>query len=206
MSWFNEHLENFVKPVLGFIPKREPSSNFTTLDMSIIKNAWRSVKSEKKPILLLGRDVWIFEVLARRENYPTKFIPQCSRLAINYIEIPNVQEYFILDTGFMGSIPAALKTENFKLLSYGIRNSLKQIFPNMGGSRSLALKIEKTPKYWKSGYCRDGFVGQEFSPREEFISAVQLTYEIYTNSSPKFTEKKYSRFEEVNKWKKAKKN
>lgn len=192
MGWLQEHLEQFVKPVLGYIPSdKDYPAHFDAGDLTRIKNAWRSVKTRAgdKKIILPGRDVWIFEVLARRDGTPTWFIPQCSRMAVSQIEIDDIDKYYIVDTGFMGSIPKALKAEDFALLSYHRNKTDKevQVFPTMGGSRGLALKVEKTPKYWKTGFIRDGLVGQELSEPEEFAKAAALTQQVYKNSAPKFT-------------------
>lgn len=185
MSWLTSHLETFVKPDLGYIPQKGNYTFLTEDEMRRVKSIWKSVKIEARgrTILLPGRDVWIFEVLARREGYPTWFIPQCSRMALPGIEIPDIDKYFLMDTGFMGSIPAGLGTTDFKLISFTTKQSLVQVFPSMKGSRSLALKIESLPKYWKSGFLREGFVGQELSSFEDFGKAAILTQEIYCDST-----------------------
>lgn len=191
MSWLQEHFESFVKPYLGYIPEGK-STYFTQNEMTIIKNTWRSAKAkaENKTILLAGRDVFIYEILARRENYPTLFLPECSRHTVSYIKLPP-GDFFLIDTGFVGTIPRMLGLDSFSLLSYIDRfNKEKQIFPKMSGSRSLALKIERTPKYWGAGYERDKKVLQDYSKREEFIQAALLTREVYTNSSPSFVNTK----------------
>jgi hypothetical protein len=205
------HLDILVKDIEDTIGKfnSEPLGYFTSEEKTVIKNAWRATKKAagNKPILLAGRDVFIFEVLARRENYPTKFIPECSRMTASHLAktIPNVKDYFLFDTGFVGSIPRALGIDNFNLFSWSRPlksmsiwddsdtdiNGNKQIFPRMTWSRGLALKIELTPKYWESG--RMSMYGQEilqpFSSRMEFENAARLTIEIYKDSSPKFVKK-----------------
>lgn len=191
MSWLNEHLETFVKPQLGFVPT-EPLPYFSDTELTIIKNAWRSVKraAQGKQILLAGRDVFVFEVLARRENYPTQFIPQCSRVAAKSIVVS--KDSFLFDTGFVGSVPRELGLSDYKLLSFAANrfDPFKiQIFPRMTGSRGLALKIEGTPKYWMTGRVVDGAVVQDFTPNDEFERAAKLTIAIYKNSAPKFCDK-----------------
>jgi len=194
MPWLEDHLQDFVAPVYGEVPT-EPLGYFTPAELTIIKNAWRSVKRNTPPgkeILLAGRDVFIFEILARRENYPTTFMPECSRQSVDVIrkKTPNIENFFLFDTGFVGSIPKNLGIESFSLLSYVYRNNVatKQIFPRLSFSRGLALKIEKTPKYWESARPDFGTfdVIQNFSKKEEFIDAARLTIEIYKNSAPKF--------------------
>jgi len=82
MGWLQEHMETFVQPYLGFTPT-DPLPYFSPQELTVIKNTWRSVKqhAEGRDLLLAGRDVFIFEILARRENYPTTFMPECSRAA-----------------------------------------------------------------------------------------------------------------------------
>lgn len=203
MSWLNDHFEKFVIPHLGFDPRGitnrpydprivSPTfsySYFTAQEKTVIKNCWKSVKKEARgrKILLAGRDVFIFEILARRENYPTIFIPQCSRQTVRDIHFPEEMDLFLFDTGFVGSIPNALGISTFKLMSYAQMNSVeKQVFPRLTRSRGLALKIESTPKYWSSARMQDGAVFQEFSDNSEFLRAAYLTSEIYKDSSPHF--------------------
>lgn len=193
-SWLHEHLETFVVPRLGRVPKESSYPYFQKDEMSVIKNAWRSIKDSYKKsgcevLVLPGRDVYIFEILARRENTPTLFIPECSRMTVQYIKVP--KNSFVVDTGFIGTIPRTLKVQDFKLLSYrdniGEVDKTTQIFPYMSGSRHLALKIETTPKYWKSGRILDGKVYQGLSDYDEFEKAAALTISIYKDSSPSFS-------------------
>lgn len=234
MGWLDDHLVEFVVPklkadevmkeypedkILRDIKSVGPLGYFKSEEMTVIKNAWRATKKAAgdKPILLAGRDVFIFEILARRENYPTRFIPECSRMTASHLAktIPDVKDYFLFDTGFVGSIPRALGIDNFSLLSWSRPLNIwddsfnaiesKQIFPRMTMSRSLALKIEVTPKYWESGRIgtnialiqadpdaqiplRDKII-QPFSSPVEFVNAARLTIEIYKDSSPKFVKK-----------------
>lgn len=245
MGWLQEHLETFVKPVLGEIPTigKDYAHYFSPQEMGVIKNMWRSVKRDAQkcdaPILLAGRDVFIFEILARREGYPTVFRPDISRLTVSHLA-EDYSDHYLFDTGFDGSIPRALKSKNYTM---GSSNSAalfsggsifsrrkrhipiegkqdpKQVFPRLTGARSLILKIERTPKYWKRGFYRracncsggpavnhegttecwickgrvgyDGPEGilQEHADRAEFTAAALLTQEIYKDSSPAFSEK-----------------
>src|SRR4051812_2802720 len=109
MSWLQEHIENFVEPILegsNVQLSLDGLNYFNPEELSIIKNSWRSVKrlADGKPILLPGRDVWIFEVLARREGYPTLFLPECSRQTVGAMAtaIPGLatDSLFLFDTGF----------------------------------------------------------------------------------------------------------
>lgn len=252
MTWLKEHFQQFVLPGLSgfssFTSYTDESTVhqfrrgelklplsytpfFTPQELSVIKNQWRSVKKAAagRPILLAGRDVFIYEILARREGFPTVFRPDISRNTMHHV-VEDYREHFLVDTGFAGHIPKALSIKNYMMASsdevktqgasYGTyyctcrmcrRSKLRgitpltketyQIFPRMKGSRSLALKIERTPKYWKRSYYRDGRshgghpsypqgptgIFQELSPTSEFIAAARLTIEVYTSNAPKFS-------------------
>lgn len=195
MSWLTMHIEEFVKPVLGDDFSDEPLGYFTPEEMTVIKNTWRSIKkaAKRRQILLPGRDVFIWEILARRENYPTVFIPECSRLTVNALAKqlgPAIRSCYLFDTGFAGSIPNALKSKQFNMLSHHDRLGKVQIFPRLTFSRGLALKIEKTPKYWSTGRLGpEKEIVQEQSDIFEFARAARLTIEIYKDSSSKFVNK-----------------
>lgn len=192
MSWLTMHIDEFVSSVLGEDFEPKPLNYFEPEEMTVIKNAWRSIKKKanRKQILLAGRDVFIFEILARREGYPTVFVPECSRMTV--LEMartlgPKIQDCFLFDTGFAGSIPMALKSKRFSLMSHARRGeNTAQVFPRLSFSRGLVLKIEKTPKYWKTGHLEEGKVVQNVSDLSEFYQAACLTVEVYKNSSPKF--------------------
>lgn len=191
MSWLEKHLEEFVRPVTGDFDET-PLGYFRPEEITIIKNAWRAVKrnAKGKKIFLPGRDVWVFEVLARREDYPTLFMPECSRQTVHQILKNNglFHNIFLFDTGFIGSIPKGLKIKKFGLMSYENRENVGvQVFPKLTMSRSLSLYIEKTPKYWESG--RLGENNEIIQPQAdlyEFMRAARVTIEIYKSSSPKF--------------------
>lgn len=190
-SWLQNHLETFVEPYLGFIPQEGESKTFSAEQMSVIKSCWKGVKSSARgrKILLAGRDVFIFEVLARRENYPTLFLPECSRASVSAIKLEE-KNLFLFDTGFMGTIPMRLQIQNFCLLSSNIRDNKTQVFPTLTQSRGLALKIEGTPKYWETARIVDGVPFQKLSGVTEFERAARLTMEVYKNSAPKFIDKR----------------
>ena len=102
----------------------------------------------------------------------------------------------------MGTIPNSLNISDFKLISMFDKykaTSGKQVFPRLTLSRGLALKIEKTPKYWETGRIEHdnsipGSMGdkirQDFSKDEEFKQAALLTIQIYKDSSPSFINKR----------------
>jgi len=189
------HINEVIRPVLGENFSEEPLGYFTPEEMTVIKNAWRSIKkkADRKQILLPGRDVFIFEILARREGYPTIFVPECSRQTVDALAEklgPSITDCYLFDTGFAGTIPRALKTKRFNMLSHHQMGGNVQVFPRLSFSRGLALKVEKTPKYWTSGRIdAEDNVVQDQSDIFEFARAARLTIEIYRNSSPKFIEK-----------------
>ena len=187
MGWLQTHLESFVKPHLGFIP--EKIDFFSQTELTIIKNVWRSVKRQAgtRPVLLAGRDVFVFEVLARREGYPTIFKSQISRATSHLFQHFFPPDTFLFDTGFVGSIPKALDLQAFSLLSaLQLISSKYQVFPHLTGSRSLALKIEAVPKYWTSAKYNGEKIIQDFSSNQEFAEAAGVTIQVYTNSAPYF--------------------
>lgn len=190
MGWLDNHLKDFVEPVLGHIPSCPDNTGFLTVEeLTVIKNIWRSCKkqADKRPILLPGRDVWIFYVLACRENLPVIYRPDISRLTVDNVT-ENYRSHFVLDTGFAGTIPRKLGCDSFSLASAVEKKN--QSFPKLTGSRHLALKIEKLPKYWNSATMKDGVIFQELAPIEWFTEAAQLTIQVYKNSAPKFIDQK----------------
>lgn len=192
MGWLETHLEEFVRPVVPNLDET-PLGYFKPEEVTVIKNAWRSAKrsAQGQTIFLPGRDVWIFEVLARREDYPTLFMPECSRMTVAQIQKDHgtFSNVHLLDTGFVGSIPRGLKIKNFGLLSYANRGKTVgvQVFPRLTLSRGLALLIESTPKYWETGKIgENNQVVQILQTPDEFERAARLTIEIYKDSSAKF--------------------
>ena len=192
MSWLRDHLNQFVTPYLGDEPgPPRLTPHFTPQEMAVIKNVWRAAKAEAglRRMLLAGRDVFIFEILARRERFPTTFRPDVSRqtaFAIAEEFRSKANDYFLLDTGFRGSIPQALGIKNYKFTSADLDLKAKQAFPHLTGSRSLALKIEATPKYWRSAVMSGAEKVQVLSDLAEFRRAAELTIQVYRDSSPSF--------------------
>ena len=194
-SWLHSHLETFIKPVLGVIPEDNGEKVFAPNEMAVIKNVWRSVKKScgKKILVLPGRDVFIFEILARREGFKTIFLPGCSRQSVEYFKGRIPRGSYIFDTGFAGSIPRGLGLgdDDYKMVSSANRYNNTQVFKNLAGSRSIALKIEKTPKYWQSGRVVEGKLVQDLNHWDEFKQAAILTIQVYKDSSPTFIDSKH---------------
>jgi hypothetical protein len=186
MSWLQDHLENFVKPLLGEIPILSNGDRyFTNEELVIIKAIWRAVRNESKrlgiPILFPGRDTWVWEVLARRENYPTVFRPDISATTCAHVK-DDYSNYLVLDTGYSGSVPKALKCKYYLLgssnsvphaishspneksarerfmgsLIAGKVDTSHMVFPRMS-YRGICSKIEISPKYWsRASYVKPG--------------------------------------------------
>jgi len=126
MSWLDEHLETFVRPYLGSIPNIDMTSNYLKswdqrLNMTL-KAVWEraKIRAMGRPILLPGRDVWEFEILARMEGFPTTFRPEFSGEVVRNIKIKeDFSQHYVLDSGFAGSVPKALKATHFGLVAKG---------------------------------------------------------------------------------------
>ena len=185
---------------------------------SIVKSSWRALKdiADGRTIILPGRDVWPWEILARRDGYPTVYDPRISRMFcfgsnISYGGVRNdllrkvcLEEWgvelgkcLIFDTGFMGSIPAAIRKATGVDVPHLMLSSEQgsthnagmpwtQIFPHHKGARSKVLCIEYFPKYHKSGTVKDGKPIQYLSDTLEFIKAAALTIWMWTHQSPRF--------------------
>lgn len=190
MSWYTDHRDWYVK-TFGEYPSEKPLGYFSADEMRKIKSAWKAFKRvserENKYLLLLGRDVWIFKVLAERENFKHFYFSPCvsRQTAPAYKGQFNQNKYILVDTGFVGSIGRAVGVD-FALLSFAIPDKTynsKQIFPYMKGSRELALKIENTPKYWESARIVEGRIVQPLNETEH-SRAFRLTSEIWKDSTP----------------------
>ena len=143
--WLDMHLETFVRPQLGFVPnmkqprkvKADPSL-WTPRHCKAIWGVWveakRRAKLCNKPILLAGRDVWFLEVMARIDDYPTVFRPEISSSVATYYgemrlkktcpeKFRQFEEFYLIDTGFQGSVPKNLGIKDFHLIRW---NSIRQ--------------------------------------------------------------------------------
>jgi len=200
---------------------------------SIVKSSWRALKdiADGRTIILPGRDVWPWEILARREGYPTVYDPRISRMfcfgsSLGYGNVRTkllqrvcleewgvkLDECLIFDTGFMGSIPAAIRKATGVDVPHLMLSSEQgsthnagmpwtQIFPHHKGARSKVLCIEYFPKYYKSGTVErtrplNAFEAHDATGAEkpiqylsdslEFIKAAALTIWMWTHQSPRF--------------------
>lgn len=186
MSWLREHLETFVRPVLGYIPEPSADRHIRPEQMVAVKNAWRSVKKVcgDRQLVLTGRDTYTFEILARREGYHTLYLPECSRLTYQDVKIPDVGDSLFFDVGYVGTIPKFFGAD-YILMSEYLEDVTKQVFPKLATSRELSIHVgDRTPKYWKRAKLVEGRIVQEYAELDEFERAAQLTIEVYTDSTP----------------------
>lgn len=153
---------------------------------------------------MAGRDVWVFKVLAEKSRVPAIYIPEISRVVsykTNLLRALLIRRgvtgrEFLVDTGFMGSIPRAISVAletalDYTMLSQNPKAKLSrtvnkenilalpnQVFPNMRGSRSFALWMEYLPKYFLSGKIKqypEDRIGQELSDDREIIRCAVMT-------------------------------
>lgn len=170
-TWLDEHLETFVRPQLGYIPNVDAKvlsedywiQEFDNKSLIALNLIWLQTTklAAGRTILLPGRDVFLFEVVARMlNNYPTVF-----RSDISYDVAPHVKEdyteHFCLDTGYKGSVPKAMKMKHWALVRYDYSTSdatwgnavakpKYQIFPKARSRvyMNLSGSLEGCPKYW----------------------------------------------------------
>jgi len=180
---------------------------------SMLCNSMRRLKRKMRrqgSLLLPGRDVWCWEVMARKLTVPSTFDARVSRsvawnqkalrTCIDDWQIQDWKDVLFFDTGFAGSIPKAiaqaegLPNINMLLLSSGVNQH--QIFRTHTGSRAKALAFEYLAKYFQSGTHRDGVPYQELNALDEFIKAALLTiwlwYHISPTRLPSYRDKKLS--------------
>ena len=168
---------------------------------SMLCNSMRRLKRQmrrKGSLLLPGRDVWCWEVMARKLSVASTFDPRVSRgvagnkkalrICIDEWKVESWDDVLFFDTGFSGSIPRAIARAegldeiNMLLLSSADRK--KQIFRTHTGSRAKALAFEYLAKYFISGRSRDDLPYQELNPLDEFIKASLLTIWLWYHISP----------------------
>ncbi len=174
-TWIDEHLETFVRPHLGYVPNKDDDGNsyvgqFTPRGLAALHALWIKTKARagNKTILLAGRDVFLFEVLARMEGSDTIFRPDISSHTYTYFYkcFPQlkdkIRECYCVDTGYRGSIPIGLGITEFSLISATSADQTKrdqiQIFPRARGQCvSLAGTLESVPKYWRTAQMAVGY-------------------------------------------------
>jgi len=179
---------------------------------NIIKKSFYSLRRivEKDPLrrlVLTGRDVWLWEVMARKKNVPTIFDPRVSRKVASNIQFDALVKTWhidsstiIFDTGFAGSIYDAICRSASKVQNKDIKGinlmlstnckdadgTSQQLYPNHKNARAKALAIEYLPKYQKSGTVKDGQIVQYLADLDEFVKAAALTIWFWHHESPKW--------------------
>ncbi len=170
-TWREEHLETFIIPYLWKMPELTQQDSYveaqwTPAHIRALVGIWNEAKKEAghRPILLAGRDVYLFEVLARIEGFPTTFRPDISSTSVTQVK-EDYSKFYCIDTGNKGTIPNTIGCEKWHLINYyGYReqynfNSLKNIGPNedhlilphrRAYSKILSLYslLEGVCKYW----------------------------------------------------------
>ena len=198
-SWIDEHVETFIRPHIGHVPNVDASRyDIRELSKGAIDNlqkTWDEVKrrSEGRMILLPGRDVFLFEVLARMENYPTIFRPDISKDVAPHVN-EDYTQCLALDTGYRGTVPKAMGIKNFLLISYSSfpvgtpQREIKelkakhQVFPEGGYSMtSLSGTLECIHKYWERGYHYNGKIIQTLFKPPVFKYAAMTTLHVAKN-------------------------
>lgn len=122
-TWLDQHIEEWIKPKIGKVPVIKDSSwyimQWQKADILALQAVWKEGKklANGRKILLAGRDVWLLEMLARIEGFPTIFRPDISSYTKSHVK-EDYRDCYLLDTGFRGTVPKALGIENFGLIKY----------------------------------------------------------------------------------------
>ena len=165
-TWLDEHLETFIRPNLGSVPNIDLENNwiktFDKRTLIALNLIWHRTKvlAAGRTILLPGRDVYLFEVVARMlDDYPTICRPDISSCVAPYVA-EDYSDTFVLDTGYKGSIPRSMNIQNWALVRYDYTSmdnkenrARRQVFPKTRSQTYLSLSgsLEGCPKYWTRG-------------------------------------------------------
>ncbi len=165
-TWLEEHIETFVFPNLGYVPIINPQhqnlKDWTPTRIKALQAVWSRAKARSggRPILLAGRDVYLLQVLAELEEFPTTFRPDISGASVTQIK-DDYSKYYCIDTGNKGTIPKTLGCEKWDLIYYASEwNDLGEVHPRQdhqvfprarscGHVRNLYHQLEGAPKYWQ---------------------------------------------------------
>lgn len=200
-TWLDDHLDSFVKPYLNGLPNGNLAHNYYSAqfnDKRVIAMVaiWQHTKRKAagRTILLPGRDVFLFEVIAGMFGDTRVFRPEISSIVAPFIA-DDYSEHFCLDTGYKGSVPKALGMTHWGLVLYDcssggagdnkINRPLRQIFPTCSKEPygSLSSNLEGCPKYWTSAvmqqapYVKGGAIVQKLDPTY-FPAAALLTMHV----------------------------
>lgn len=200
-TWLDEHLETFVRPNLGRIPNIDLKDydliEFTPQRIRALVAFWDQAKKRcgDKPMLLAGRDVYLLEVIARMEGYPTTFRSDISAITAAHIK-EDYTKHYLVDTGFKGSVPLAMKMEHWDLMRYypiykaqhGAELERHQLFPRARFRESSPIcyipgLLERCSKYWDRAQWKDGIQQNIQLPTDkwgdQFPRAAGLTQYIF---------------------------
>lgn len=199
-TWLDEHIETFVKPRLGKRALELTADDkqrgagyfidrFDAKHMRAIAAVWhQAIKNAAgKRILLAGRDVYVFEILARLDGRDDViFRPDISSEVAPHVK-EDYTDCYLLDTGYKGSVPKAMRIPNYGLIVLSVwpepskeEFRLHQVFPNMRPKsiiRKLTGLLEGCPKYWQRGCMMSNPVRihQEFWSGIQFLEAALIT-------------------------------
>lgn len=178
-SWLEEHLETFVRPVLGEIPNVGPAvAPFAGPYVKPLKALLEAMKKESKgrPIILPGRDVFMPWLVASLDRYPVTFRPDISSAVCGHVSLKGLyHEYYGVDSGFHGSVLKALGVKQWNLAS-GAKSFASIGYPLV--TSSLCGYMEGSHKYWQCGTSEDYPIGpiiQTLSPVQTFRNAAEHT-------------------------------
>lgn len=198
--WLDEHLETFVRPNLGMIPVRKDVtpgyqfqlSNWNKTKFNHLVTLWEAAKrkADGNTIVLPGRDVFLFEILARRDNYPSIFRPEISGVVARHIgKVPKYKDLFGVDSGYKGSVLQALGISDWALVNASWGNTEKaktefrekrQLVPDASSFLTeMCGYLEGAPKYWQTGRVIDSRVEQVIQTPLWFTPAAVLTQELW---------------------------
>ena len=165
---------------------------------------WNSLRKLRKMIrrngavlVLPGRDVWPWEVIARQRRLSSIYDSRVSRTVsshrpalikvIDQWKLPDLNKSLVFDTGFNGSIHRDIcvatnkKPESLMLSAY---DHNQQIFKGHTASRAKALAIEYFPKYFQRATVHGDEAYQALALLEEFIKTALLTIWLWYHVSP----------------------
>ncbi len=179
-AWLEDHQENFCKPVMKKLPELVSTPYPTDGSNKYIKllveeksaypghlvSMWEEAKRRAagRTILLPGRDVWLFEVLARLEGTDTIFRPDINSNTKHIVaqvdpDRDRFKECFCIDSCCAGSIPKELKCKDWALGVFSGATDLKSLkahqliaktYPNLQTDPLYLCYaiLECIPKYW----------------------------------------------------------